>query len=219
MASTSDLTPLQVRHAVSVLTALPLRRPEGKTLSHRNLEFAERLLRNYLNSPNTKSPPSKEVLFAAVKSLLDPDCPPLAVKWNKDQLAQVLVEWITTVLGMEVDAQKDFFVRVHSKKGNAKDMEHETIFLKGTLDDGSPAGFSIYSPSMPQKSKKHKKQASRTCLDPPETPASASSSASIDSQFLREIEDLGVSEVASDGFATPRVSLKPAKANGDNGAK
>ena len=49
MATTSDLTPLQVRHAVSVLTALPLRLPEGKTISHRNLEFAERLFRNYLS--------------------------------------------------------------------------------------------------------------------------------------------------------------------------
>ena len=217
MASVSPLAPLtpqQVRHAVNVLISFPLRRPLDKPVKHRELEFAERLLRQYVNSPSAKSPPSKEVLFEAVNSLLDPSCPPLASRWNKGQLAQVALEWISTVLGRSLEEQPQYFVRVHSKKGNCKDLEHETIFLRDTLEDGSVAGFSIYSPTTIPNLRKRVKKNLSVGAEQVNTPASASSAASSDTQFLREIENCCLSaEARADGFATPRVSETPAQGN------
>ena len=205
-SSSASLTPLQVRHALAVLTSFPLRRPQGKPIPVRHLEFTERLLRDYVNKPTRKAPPSKELLFEAVKSLLDPDCPPLAVRWNKEQLAMVLLEWIATVMSKDLSDQPNFFVRVHSKKGSSKDMEHETIFLKATMDDGSVEGFSIYSPSLPSPPEAKVKRSPSEAPAALGTPASSASSKSVDSSFVHEIEALGLSEPRSDGFATPRVS-------------
>ena len=68
---------------VDVLSELPLFRDDDKVTSSGQLKVIISVLGIYLDSLNTKSPPSKEELSVAVQSLLSQG-EKLDRKWNKE---------------------------------------------------------------------------------------------------------------------------------------
>ena len=216
--------------AISALDSIPLKRSIRQLLSQVELRLIARLLREFLASANPKSPPASESLHLAVKALLSPTSKPLARKWKKDQLAQVLLEWITAArnLGAE-DQQVTLFVEVHMLKGDKRTLMHNCIFLEEELEDGSIAGFSISSPA-----------ASKSSSDSPPAPASASPATPASSasslarkerlnfepgslsmgarEFLRDIDEVtrDEHELANNGeILTPRVPEQLPDRNGE----
>ena len=147
------LTSEEVSTAVTTLTDLPLKRDINQLLNNERLVIVGKLLRRFLSSTNSRAVPSKDVLHKAVSALLEPSAKKLSPAWKKDQLAQVMLEWIRQALLLtDMDDQTKLFVRVHGPAGSKRSLSHETVFLKGELEDGSVAGFSIASPQTPRGS-------------------------------------------------------------------
>ena len=209
--------PAAAHNPLQVLADLPAHRASDRIISPNKIAGILALIEQFEQSPNNKSPPGKELLFNAVKSLLHADSRALSLKWSKQQLASVLKSWLTHAMELTPpSSQRDLYVELLVDASCPKQLGHD-LFLEE--EDGSVATFAIVSP--PRNKRTAVPRPRNFVLDeqfrprspvpegPPEslaerTPSSIGTSAS--SAFLREIDQVARLEL-SPTCSTPGVNV------------
>ena len=187
---------------------LPIARSTGALMKPGHLRDLLRIIKAYLESPCTKTPPKKNELFAAVQSLL-PTGKSLSAKWDKTQLCLVLKTWILSALKLSPFAvQPSLLVRVHASDSKAKKMEHSCYINDG---DERILTFAMASPSPTKPARLTVEDLAKSPEGAKRGEAEEFVGEAYDEDFLREIDDLALDtsigeDVIPTIFYTPRVS-------------
>ena len=150
-ATSSDTTtrpPLlsNSQDALSLLSSLAFRRRSGPILSADELTQIEKLMQSYIDSPASRSAPSKNQMMAAVNALLQRGANLVSAKFNKSQLAGAIHRWTQeAALLSPPSLQKKLFIEMKFIRGSRKHVDlSKSIYIEE--DDGSVAELAISSP-------------------------------------------------------------------------
>jgi hypothetical protein len=202
----------KVVRGLQAIRDLPIARSGGLILGVRELDALVFAMNEYLTSDNKSTPPTKDLLRAAVLSLLQEGVA-LSAQWNKSQLALIVQKWALSAIQLSPrHAQANLFVQTTMAVEKRKKVLRHKCWLK---DEGSEevVEFSIASPS-PVKARKPARDASisRETSEGNETDLYELSD--VDESFLKEIDalaqqaDLAAIPVH---FYTPGVNTIPGR--------
>ena len=121
------------------------RNGRGATISTKNLKALVDVLRMYMESANTKTPPSKKLLREAALALMQEGAI-LSRQWDKTQLALVVLKWTLTALRLaRPELQCSLFVQARVSSNNPKVLEHKCCMRDEQSEE--VVSLSIASPS------------------------------------------------------------------------
>ena len=131
---------------ISLLNSLDFRRRTGSILSSDELSQIEKLMKAFIDSPATRTAPSKQQLTAAVNALLTRNASLVSSKFNKCHLAGALHRWAQEAALLDPPfKQAKLFIEMRFIRGSRKHVDlSKAIYTEE--DDGSVAALSICSP-------------------------------------------------------------------------
>ena len=137
--------------AISLLNSLDFRRRTGSILSSDELSQIEKLMKAFIDSPATRTAPSKQQLTAAVNALLMPNANLVSSKFNKSHLAGALLRWTQEAALLDLPSkQAKLCIEMRFIRGSRKHVDlSKAIYIEE--DDGSVAALSICSPEPSQR--------------------------------------------------------------------
>ena len=96
-------------------------------------------MKAYIDSPDSRSAPSKNEMMAAVNALLPPNASLVSAKFNKSQLAGALHRWAQEAALLEPPSlQSKLFIEMKFIRGSRKHVDlSKAIYVYE--DDGSVA--------------------------------------------------------------------------------
>ena len=133
--------------ALALLDSLAIRRHNLVILSPDELKQVDRLMQSFIDSPASRSAPSKNAMMVAVNALLPKGVTHVSAKFSKTHLAGALQRWAQEAeLLTPPSLQKKLFIELKFIRGSRKHVDlSKAIYVE--QDDGSVAALEISSPA------------------------------------------------------------------------
>ena len=195
------------------LRDLPIARSGGLILGVRELDALIVAMQNYIDSPKNTTPPSKDLLRAGARSLMQ-EGTSLSKRWDKSQLALVVQKWALSALQIRpLHTQANLFVQATIGVENRKKVLLHKCCLKDEFSE-EVVELSIASPSPVKQGCPAKERENSVESEDNVIQENFDLTDEFDEEFLREIDDLAQqADLAAIPvhFYTPGVNTIPGR--------